>query len=86
MARTPPTASEVPATPSVVAQICESETAREREATTAEEAEAARGDRIMRWRALAKGKGKKQPPCMPIASHADLPALVEAPHPCDFAT
>ena len=86
VAQTPPRASEAPAIPSVVAQVRESETAREQEATTAEEAEAARGDRIRRWRALAKGKGEKQPPCMPIASHADVPALVEAPHPCDFAT
>jgi len=85
VAQTPPTASEVPAIPSVVAQIRQSETTREQEATTAEEAEAARGDRIRRWRALAKGKGLKQPPCMPIASHADVPALVAARHLCDSA-
>lgn len=77
VAQTPPPAP-APAAPAVVAQIQESDTTREQQATSAQEAEEARGDRIARWRALAKGKGYKQQPLMPITSHADVPALVEA--------
>ncbi len=74
-----PTQPPPPAVPVVRAQKPPHQRAAVQPTTiTAEEAEAGRGALLLRWRELAKGKGKKTVPTMPVSSHADVPNLMQA--------